>query len=310
MKTIVPHYYSDFKCKAGECRHSCCIGWEIDIDPVTLQKYNSVETDFGKQIRDNIDFQNECACFKLSEDERCPFLNGQNLCEIILNIGEEALCDICTDHPRFRHFYSDRTEIGLGICCEEACRIILADSRLFSLISDWRNNENLPLDEISFFEERDLIFKTVENAGSVFSAVNKINEMYSLGSVELDLCKTADFFSSLEMLDIAWKDKLLLLKAPKKANAEQQTEKAFMNLYKYFLFRHLTDADFYEALRFSEISVKLIWAICERTDFSFENICEIARAYSSEIEYSDENTDKVIEFAQDKIKLQVKRGKK
>lgn len=310
MKTIVPHYYSDFKCKAGECRHSCCIGWEIDIDPVTLQKYNSVETDFGKQIRDNIDFQNECACFKLSEDERCSFLNGQNLCEIILNIGEEALCDICTDHPRFRHFYSDRTEIGLGICCEEACRIILSDSRPFSLISDWRNNENLPLDEISFFEERDLIFKTVENAGSVFSAVNKINAMYSLGSVELDLCETADFFSSLEMLDCGWKDKLLLLTTPKKANAEQQTEKAFMNLYKYFLFRHLTDADFYEALRFSEISVKLIWAICERTDFSFENICEIARAYSSEIEYSDENTAKVIEFAQDKIKLQVKRGKK
>lgn len=298
MKTIVPHYYSDFKCKAGECRHSCCIGWEIDIDPATLQKYNSIETDFGKKIRDNIDFQNECACFKLSEDERCPFLNGQNLCEIILNLGEEALCDICTDHPRFRHFYSDRTEIGLGICCEEACRIILADSRPFSLIPDWRNDENLPSDEISFFEERDLIFKAVENAGSIFSAVNKVNEMYSLSSVELDLCETADFFSSLEMLDPTWNDKLLLLKAPKKSNAEKQAEKAFMNLYKYFLFRHLTDTDFYEALRFSEISVKLIWTICERTDFSFENICEIARAYSSEIEYSDENTVKVIEFAQ------------
>lgn len=298
MKTFVPHYYSNFKCKAEECRHSCCIGWEIDIDSATLQKYNSIETDFGKKIRDNIDFQNECACFKLSEDERCPFLSGQNLCEIILNFGEEALCDICTDHPRFRHFYSDRIEIGLGICCEEACRIILFDSRPFSLISDCRNDENLLSDEFSFFEERDVIFKTVENSDSLFSAVNKVNEMYNLDSVELNLCETADFFSSLEMLDIAWKDKLLLLKTPKKANADRRAEKSFLNLYKYFIFRHLGDLDFVEALKFAEISVKLIWAICERTDFSFENICEIARAYSSEIEYSDENTVKVIEFAQ------------
>ena len=296
MRTFVPHYYSDFKCKAGECRHSCCIGWEIDIDPVTLQKYNSIQTDFGKKLRGNIDFQDECACFKLSQNERCPFLNEHNLCEIILNLGEENLCDICTDHPRFRHFYSDRTEIGLGICCEEACRVILSDSRSFSLIPDCLNDENLQSEEFSFYKERDLILKAVENSSGIFSAIDKINEMYNLNSTELDLHKTADFFLSLEMLDSYWKDTLLLLKTPKKAYVDKQCEKAFINLYKYFLYRHLDNDYFYEALKFAEISSKLIWAICERTDFSFENICEIARAYSTEIEYSDENKDKVIEF--------------
>ena len=298
MRTFVPHYYSDFKCKAGECRHSCCIGWEIDIDPATLQKYNSIQTDFGKKLRDNVDFQNESACFKLSQDEKCPFLNEHNLCEIILNLGEENLCDICTDHPRFRHFYSDRTEMGLGICCEEACRVILSDNRPFSLIPDYRNDENLPSEEISFYKERDLILKAVENSNNLSSAVDKTNEMYNLDSIQLDLHKTADFFLGLEMLDTDWKDTLLLLKTPKKACADSRAEKAFINLYKYFLYRHLDDDYFYEALKFSEISVKMIWAICERTDFSFENICEIARAYSTEIEYSDENMDKVIEFAE------------
>lgn len=296
MRTFVPHYYSDFKCKAGECRHSCCIGWEIDIDPVTLQKYNSIQNDLKKKLQDNIDFQNECACFKLSQNERCPFLNEHNLCEIILNLGEENLCDICTDHPRFRHFYSDRTEIGLGICCEEACRVILSDSRSFSLIPDCLNDENLQSEEFSFYKERDLILKAVENSSGIFSAIDKINEMYNLNSTELDLHKTADFFFSLEMLDTDWKDTLLLLKTPKKAYVDKQCEKAFINLYKYFLYRHLDNDYFYEALKFAEISSKLIWAICERTDFSFENICEIARAYSTEIEYSDENKDKVIEF--------------
>ena len=29
-----PDFYDSFKCRAGECTDSCCIGWEIDIDVV------------------------------------------------------------------------------------------------------------------------------------------------------------------------------------------------------------------------------------------------------------------------------------
>ena len=32
MQIIVPDYYKEFSCIADHCRHSCCIGWEIDID--------------------------------------------------------------------------------------------------------------------------------------------------------------------------------------------------------------------------------------------------------------------------------------
>ena len=32
MKYIAPAYYRDFKCIASACRHSCCVGWEIDVD--------------------------------------------------------------------------------------------------------------------------------------------------------------------------------------------------------------------------------------------------------------------------------------
>ena len=27
----VPAYYPNFKCKTGDCRHPCCIGWDIAI---------------------------------------------------------------------------------------------------------------------------------------------------------------------------------------------------------------------------------------------------------------------------------------
>lgn len=298
MKTFVSHYYNDFKCKAGECRHSCCVGWEIDIDPMSLQKYNSMKTLFGKKIRDKISVQDGCAFFKLNEDERCPFLNERNLCDIILNLGEEYLCDICKDHPRFRNFYSDRTETGLGLCCEEACRIILSDRRAFTLISNSENVENLTEDEQNFLCERDMLFKTAENSDSAFTAIRKINEMYKINPFELGLQSAFDFYSALEMLDVSWQDKLNILKNPSTAQPDVTAERAFINLYKYFIFRHTTVDNFFGGLKFAEISVKMIFAICERTDFSFENISDIARMYSSEIEYSDENADKVTEFAE------------
>ena len=122
--------------------------------------------------------------------------------------------------------------------------------------------------------------------------------MYKINPFELDLQTVFDFYSSLEMLDISWQDKLLSLKNSQAAQSDNIAERAFLNLYKYFIFRHTTVDNFFGGLKFAEISVKLIYSICERADFSFENICETARMYSSEIEYSDENIDKVTEFAE------------
>lgn len=298
MKTFVPHYYSDFKCVAGECKHSCCIGWEIDVDSATLQKYKSVKTDFGKKIFESIETQNGCSYFKLCRDESCPFLNSQNLCDIILNLGEDYICDICRDHPRFRHFYSECTEIGLGICCEEVCRIILSDDKPFSFVSICGEGQFFS-EELAFLHERDTLFKIIEQSTDVFNAMASVNSIYGLKTSESEDGYIADFYLSLEMLDDSWKDMLLLLKFPKTCHADKNSEKYFLNLYKYFIFRHLSDETFYKALAFSDISVKIVYAICERTGFSFENICEIARMYSAEIEYSDENFDKVAEFAED-----------
>ena len=54
MKEFVPNYYHKFKCIADQCQHSCCIGWEIDIDNKTLEYYKSVQGDMGKRLSDNI----------------------------------------------------------------------------------------------------------------------------------------------------------------------------------------------------------------------------------------------------------------
>ena len=126
MKIRVPKYFTDFKCIADKCRDSCCIGWEIDVDETARQKYESLDCDIGREITEKTSH----GYFPLQENGRCAFLDGKGLCRIISTLGEGYLCDICREHPRYYNVAGGVTEGGLGLGCEEAARIILAQSEL------------------------------------------------------------------------------------------------------------------------------------------------------------------------------------
>ena len=133
MKLYAPTYYKRFRCIADRCEHSCCIGWEIDIDNEAIEKYKSLKHRYGEVIRDSIS-TDETPHFKLGEHERCPHLDECGLCKIILNVGEDYLCDICREHPRFYN-YTDVAEVGIGMSCAEAARLILSSSDYATLES-------------------------------------------------------------------------------------------------------------------------------------------------------------------------------
>ena len=124
MKLYAPKYYKNFKCIADKCEHSCCVGWEIDVDKDTLEKYKKLESGYGAAIRGSISTE-DTPHFKLSADDRCPHLDERGLCKIILSVGEDYLCDICREHPRFYN-YTSVAEVGIGMSCMEAARIILS----------------------------------------------------------------------------------------------------------------------------------------------------------------------------------------
>ena len=160
MLTVTPNYYNKFKCIANKCKHSCCIGWEIDIDDATLEKYNGLKSGFADILKSNIVYD-ETPHFKLDKHERCPFLNKQGLCDIIINEGEDMLCQICADHPRFRNYYDNVTEIGLGLACEAAAELILTSKEKSTLnlppqalelpIIKFRENMNMRIFYAHFF---------------------------------------------------------------------------------------------------------------------------------------------------------------
>lgn len=304
MKVFAPNYYKKFSCIADKCKHSCCIGWEIDIDDATYEQYKNIETDFGKKVNDNIVLNNNFACFKLSDNERCPFLNENNLCEIILNLGEHALCQICSDHPRFKNFYGDRVEIGVGLTCEEVTRIIINESDNFKLIEIDETDEkgNIYDDETEFFNIRNDILKIVEYSDNFKSITKELLNKFNIKIPELTISEWVDIYLGLERLDDEWGK---LLEELKKTNYFQFTlpcnhENAIKNLFIYFIYRHLVesvyDGTFNGRLLFAIISCYMISAICN-IGYGVE---EVARMYSSEIEYSDDNLNNLIDFLQSK----------
>ena len=121
-----PDYFERFQCSASDCTDNCCIGWEIDIDERTAERYKKVQGELGQKLKDRIlrEGEDELPHFIL-QGERCPFLGDNNLCELINELGESSLCDICREHPRFYEWFDGLTEMGLGLCCEEAARLIL-----------------------------------------------------------------------------------------------------------------------------------------------------------------------------------------
>lgn len=300
----MPNYYKDFKCIADKCRHSCCIGWEIDIDENSMSRYKSLDGEVGNWVRDNIS-KGEVPHFILDEKERCPFLNENGLCDMILKLGEDALCNICADHPRFRNFYSSFTEMGIGICCEEAARVILNSKETFSL-EVFEGDENIEIyeDEEFYLNLREQIFAILKRSDvSILQRFEILSEKFGFKFSDFSLCELCEKYISLERLDKAWGD--ILEKAKNQAFdltifEKEEFQKPFENLACYFVFRHFCDAMWdgktKARVKFILAGCYMIGALCSA---SCENIEEIARMYSSEIEYSEENTAELLDFLED-----------
>lgn len=125
----VPEYYDEFSCIASRCKDSCCAGWEIDIDEESYAYYNQVEGTFGKRLKESMyeaaeEDDGGGYRFKLKGKKRCAMLNDNNLCDLYIALGEEALCEVCTEYPRFSLIYGNVEQKALSLSCEEVGRIL------------------------------------------------------------------------------------------------------------------------------------------------------------------------------------------
>ena len=296
MKTWVPAYYLKFQCIAGRCRHNCCIGWEIDIDEETYAGYRKVGGEFGEKLRAGIDTAGETPCFRLGADERCAFLNGQGLCDIITELGENALCEICALHPRYRNFFRDRVEMGLGLCCEEACRLILSENEPVTLtVLEDDGEEDLPLEEErDFYAVRDRMMTILQDRTLCYDErAAQLSAFCGLHSDTRTPSQWAGIYRSLERLDSTWDSYLDCLSACEKWVSGGDRDTVWEQLTAYFILRYasasLDDGFLAPRVAFALHATSLIRTLAQKMDMA--ELCELCRMYSCEVEYSEENVE-------------------
>ena len=282
--TVWPDFAEDFACKADRCQHSCCRGWEIDIDAATAAYYASLEGPLGEALRENIDvLADGTHAFHLTVDEHCPFLREDGLCRLIREIGEEALCEVCTMHPRF-FIMSGTVELaGFGLACEKAVELLLSADSL-RLRAEGESQ--------SF------------DFGALLAFLDKaVPREWLLPPQRLTLAQFSFLLAQMkdtEPIDDVWPQQLTALRLdchkllPRYAKflAEQGAEAA-EKLVSYILYRQLDKAERYgmEALcRYARFNVVFIYLLAAET----EDLPEAVRRWSEQIEYDEENTARLI----------------
>lgn len=305
MILTFPTFYRDFKCIANRCTDSCCIGWEIDIDSAAYDKYRLMPESFQK----NIAVCDGVAHFVLTQDERCPFLQKDGLCKIILEHSEDMLCDICREHPRFYEWYGEYKDAGVGLCCEEAVRLLLESEKALEY-------ETVETQEISDDDTPEDICKSVfELRKSLFSIINdrsltlsdRIERCFlKIGAKDVIApCSADEFFAEcveiakeMSPFDELWKKYILRLEALDFQEVKERISKAlsenqirYEKSLSYFVFRHFIkacfDGDLLSHFKFAVIMTILEMLIdCVNGDLLFNT-----RYLSKQVEYSEENID-------------------
>ena len=345
MKLRMPEYYKNFKCIANNCKDTCCAaGWEIDIDTDTINKYNKIDGELGEKIRKSISYTDKSCHFILNKDNSCPFLKN-GLCEIYIKLGKNSLCKICAEHPRYYEWFDGLKEGGIGLCCEEAAKIIIGNTKKFSTFDVEIPNENcdnyskkmlkylqrarekiinhLDTDSIDFNNRiRNIIwYGNIIQQNIDFDLLDDddiVDVSWTDESSDFNVSEIFEYIYNLEINDKKWipylqkcfencNENLSKLDEFEKAFPEINTY--FKNIATYFIWRYFIkgcfDGDVLSKVKLMGLSVFVIKCLLFSDWLQFhlinlDSCIRIAKKYSEEIEYCEEN---LIKFYNDSYKL-------
>lgn len=116
---IKTDFYDSFQCVGGECPITCCQEWKIEVDEETFGCWNKkyLNDSDNLPISSYVNEVDGYGLMKLNQDKKCPFLNQDKLCDLVIKFGDEILSDTCATFPREIHQFENRTEYSLVSCC-------------------------------------------------------------------------------------------------------------------------------------------------------------------------------------------------
>lgn len=323
MLIRVPDYYEDFHCLAGACPHTCCEKWEVVIDEETARRYFGVPGPLGDKLRAALKTDEDGdLCFPLAGG-RCPFLDGENLCEIHKTLGEDATSVTCREHPRFTEAYGPFQEVTLSASCPAANVLLLGtDAPLAFLERETAEPEEtgdewleylLPLRarmlELLADRSRPLARRLADFLSLACEAQTYLDDGReealpalaerwrpsepgdAAGGSLLFFYHALRFLGTLEALEPDWRD---LLAQAETAASTAQPEALLERTAVYFAFRYLlkavNDGDLLSRAKFCVFAVLVIGRLASACGLS-----EALRRFSCEIEHDDDAVDALLD---------------
>lgn len=328
LKTSTLSCFASFQCVAGACKDSCCVGWEIDVDEESFQRFQKMSGSFGERLRASIVTEEDGTHhYRLKEGDRCPFLNEKGLCEQILACGEDILCEICAEHPRFFRMVGDTQEWGVGLACPEAARLLLSSPQPLAFTEDEPEVEN-PFLQALLLVRAQLMALAQDRSKSIYDRLSLLLACAELTQEQLDWDTFdaesivpdepilpispgqgglwLDGLMELEPIDAEWSDALAdALAAAQYPElmedfAEEMEDRAweYEHLLVYLLFRYVLKAyDDHDLLYWVKSAV---WGVLtveqlsfgrwlrQRKQFSTTDQEDMVRIFSKEVEYDPE----------------------
>lgn len=294
MISIYPTIYHAFQCKADQCENTCCQLWTIDIDEPTAERYHSMTGSLGESLRQAITVDDEGSHFIFSKAQpMCPLLNEKGLCKVVLELGEEGLCDTCHMHPRFYKYIEDLELCGVGLSCEASVELLAQqdpmDALLFTIEDDhneFNSEERLTLHNIFELLAFDLdpnLFK------------------YTPKPSKQSFKELLDLYKQTEPIDENWtaqvntlSSKLDQLIASVQTYIQQEDMSLFNKVYQYILYRQidmLSDYSLESILAYAKSGADyiLIANVLEG-----QPLKQVAR-WSQQIEYDEDNVELLLQ---------------
>ena len=290
MISIYPTIYHDFQCKADRCENTCCQLWTIDIDEPTAERYHTMTGPLGESLRQSITIDDEGSHFVFSKEQpMCPLLNEQGLCKVVLELGEEGLCDTCHMHPRFYKYIEDLELCGVGLSCEASVELLA------------RNDTN-----------RDLVF-TIEDDDNEFGPDERLRLENVFQLLAFDLEPTLfqytpspnvkyyeqllNLYKTTEPIDEAWTAQVNALSnnikqvvTAVKNYVQQQDMNLFNKVYQYILYRQIDMLADYSLEAIIDYAKDGTEYMLMTSAIEGKTLKQIAR-WSQQIEYDEDNVE-------------------
>ena len=290
MISIYPTIYHAFQCKADQCENTCCQLWTIDIDEPTAKRYHAMTGSLGESLRQAITVDDEGSHFIFSKAQpMCPLLNEKGLCKVVLELGEEGLCDTCHMHPRFYKYIEDLELCGVGLSCEASVELLAQQ------------------------EPMDFLLFTIEDDHNEFNSEERLtlHNIFELLAFDLDpnlfqytpkpskqsFKELLDLYKQTEPIDENWtaqvntlSSKLDQLITFVQTYIQQEDMSLFNKVYQYILYRQidmLSDYSLESILAYAKSGADYILIA---SALEGQPLKQVAR-WSQQIEYDEDNVE-------------------